>query len=386
MTRSATRRRATKVVMPALVLAIAAIIFLALMSSTPELSSSEKAPVPVAVRQLEISPETINLTVQSQGSVQPRTEAKLIAQVEGTVTEISPALLAGALFSTGDVLVRLDPRDFEIKLARARARLDQAIAEANFAQSEADRIRSLYGEELVSIADLQHANRSLAIANASFNDASAAVQQAELDLERSVIKAPFNGRVRTKAVDLGQFLTKGVMIASIYDTETLEVRLPLADAQLAYLDASYATRGVATTDATLVTLSANYAGANQTWYGRLVRTEGDISTKSRFVQVIVEVKETTNANGVRLPIGLFVNATIEGKTVENTVVIPRSALRSNNTVMVIDANSRLRFRDVQILRLAADEVLISAGLFAGERISISPLQFVVDGMPVRVTD
>lgn len=372
--------------MPALVLAIAAIIFLALMSSTPELSSSEKAPVPVAVRQLEISPETINLTVQSQGSVQPRTEAKLIAQVEGTVTEISPALLAGALFSTGDVLVRLDPRDFEIKLARARARLDQAIAEANFAQSEADRIRSLYGEELVSIADLQHANRSLAIANASFNDASAAVQQAELDLERSVIKAPFNGRVRTKAVDLGQFLTKGVMIASIYDTETLEVRLPLADAQLAYLDASYATRGVATTDATLVTLSANYAGANQTWYGRLVRTEGDISTKSRFVQVIVEVKETTNANGVRLPIGLFVNATIEGQTVENTVVIPRSALRSNNTVMVIDANSRLRFRDVQILRLAADEVLISAGLFAGERISISPLQFVVDGMPVRVTD
>ena len=386
MTRSATRRRATKVVMPALVLAIAAIIFLALMSSTPELSSSEKAPVPVAVRQLEVSPETINLTVQSQGSVQPRTEAKLIAQVEGTVTEISPALLAGALFSTGDVLVRLDPRDFEIKLARARARLDQAIAEANFAQSEADRIRSLYGEELVSIADLQHANRSLAIANASFNDASAAVQQAELDLERSVIKAPFNGRVRTKAVDLGQFLTKGVMIASIYDTETLEVRLPLADAQLAYLDASYATRGVATTDATLVTLSANYAGANQTWYGRLVRTEGDISTKSRFVQVIVEVKETTNANGVRLPIGLFVNATIEGQTVENTVVIPRSALRSNNTVMVIDANSRLRFRDVQILRLAADEVLISAGLFAGERISISPLQFVVDGMPVRVTD
>ena len=176
------------------------------------------------------------------------------------------------------------------------------------------------------------------------------------------------------------------MIATLYDTDRLQVRLPLADAQLAYLDPSYTQTGLAGEEPADVMLTADYAGDTQVWSAKLLRTEGDISTKSRFLHVIVEVTETLNGNGVRLPVGLFVDALITGQTVDNLVSVPRTALRPDNSVMVIDDDNQLHFRDVTIFKLSDSDVLISEGLASGERISISPLQFVVEGMPVTVID
>ena len=239
---------------------------------------------------------------------------------------------------------------------------------------------------MTSIAQLQSAERLLSIANATVDDASAAMKRANVDLERTVFTAPFNGRVRAENVDIGQFLAKGAMIATLYDTDRLQVRLPLADAQLAYLDPSYAQTGLSGEEPAHVMLSANYAGDQQSWSAKLLRTEGEISTKSRFLHVIVEVTETLNENGVRLPVGLFVDAVIAGRTVDGLVSVPRGALRSDNSVMVIDEDNQLHFRDVSVFKLSDTDVLISEGLASGERISISPLQFVVEGMPVTVID
>ena len=318
--------------------------------------------------------------------MQPSIETKLVAQVAGEVVELSSSLVAGGDFSKGDVLLKLDPRDYEIALARSQATLSRAQAEQRFATEEITRIRSLYGDELASIAELQSAERLLAVANAASDDAAAAVKRASVDLERTVFTAPFNGRVRAEDVDIGQFLSKGAMIATLYDTDRLQVRLPLADAQLAYLDPSYAQTGMSGEEPANVVLTANYAGDMQSWSAKLLRTEGDISTKSRFLHVIVAVTETLNSNGVRLPVGLFVNAVIDGRTVDNLVSIPRSALRPDNSVMVIDDSDKLHFRDVSVFKLSDNDVLISEGLASGERISISPLQFVVEGMPVTVID
>jgi multidrug efflux pump subunit AcrA (membrane-fusion protein) len=176
------------------------------------------------------------------------------------------------------------------------------------------------------------------------------------------------------------------MIATLYDTDRLQVRLPLADAQLAYLDPSYAQTGLAGEEPADVVLTADYAGDTQSWSAKLLRTEGDISTKSRFLHVIVEVTETLNSNGVQLPVGLFVDAVITGRTVDNLVSVPRTALRPDNSVMVIDDGNQLHFREVTVFKLSDSDVLISEGLASGERISISPLQFVVEGMPVTVID
>lgn len=375
-----------RVITPLLIVAVSAAIFVLLVSNQPALKTTVKEPVPVAVRALDINLETMQLSVASEGNVQPRVETKLVAQVAGEVIDVSSRLVAGGDFARGDVLLKLDPRDYEIALARSEALLSRSEAEQRFASEETARIRSLYGEELASIAELQSAERLLAVSGAVLDDARAAVKRARLDLERTVLIAPFNGRVRAENVDIGQFLSKGAMIATLYDTDRLQVRLPLADSQLAFLDPSYAKTGLADKDPADVSLTAEYAGGEQSWSAKLLRTEGDISTKSRFLHVMVEVTETVNSNGVRLPVGLFVGAAIQGRKVDGLVSVPRTALRPDNSVMVIDDDDRLRFRDVTVFKLSDSDVLISEGLASGERISISPLQFVVEGMPVTVID
>ena len=377
---------AKRVIAPALILAFSVVIFIGLINNQPTLKTTVKEPVPVAVRALDVRLAPMQLRVSSEGNVQPSVETKLVAQVAGEVIELSSSLVAGGNFSKGDILLKLDPRDYEVALSRSQATLSRAQAERRFATEEITRIRSLYGDELASIAELQSAERLLAVANAASDDAAAAVKRASVDLERTVFTAPFNGRVRAEDVDIGQFLSKGAMIATLYDTDRLQVRLPLADAQLAYLDPSYAQTGISGEEPANVVLTANYAGDMQSWSAKLLRTEGDISTKSRFLHVIVAVTETLNSNGVRLPVGLFVNAVIDGRTVDNLVSIPRSALRPDNSVMVIDDSDKLHFRDVSVFKLSDNDVLISEGLASGERISISPLQFVVEGMPVTVID
>jgi len=375
-----------KLIAPVVVLLIAVAIYIALVKTTPSLNTTAKDPVPVAVKALTIAPATMDLTVSSEGNVQPRAETKLVAQVAGEVTTIGANLLSGAAFNEGDELLTIDPRDYEIAIDRAQANLERSKAELDFAENEAARIQSLYAKELASVTEVQQVKRLLAIATAGFMDAQASLERANVDLERTVIKAPFSGRVRTESADVGQFLQKGTHVATVYATDRLEVRLPLADSQLAYLHPSYANTGVAGENPASVRLSANYAGGRQTWDALLTRTEGDISTKSRFLHVIAEVTETVNDNGVRLPVGLFVEANIQGRSVNDLVSIPRTALRADNTVMVIDDNNLLHFRDVEVFKLSAEDVLVSGGLSAGERINTSPLQFVVEGMPVRVVD
>ena len=373
-----------KLIAPLLILALSAAIFVALVSNQPTLKTTAKEPVPVAVRALEINTGPMQLSVNSEGNVQPSVETKLVAQVAGEVIDVSDSLVAGGEFSKGDILLRLDLRDYEIAVTRSQAAMSRAEAEQRFAAEEAARIKSLYGDELASIAELQNAERLLAVANAALADAKAALMRATVDLERTVFRAPFNGRVRGENVDAGQFVAKGSMIATLYDTDRLQVRLPLADSQLAYLDASYAQTGLAGDTPANVLLTADYAGDTQTWSAKLLRTEGDISVKSRFLYVIVEVPNTLSSNGVRLPVGLFVDAAIEGRTMDNLVSVPRTALRPDNSVMIINERNQLEFRDVSIFKLSDSDVLISEGLVSGERISTSPLQFVVEGMPVTV--
>ena len=373
-----------KLISPLLILALSAAIFVALVSNQPTLKTTVKEPVPVAVRALEINTGPMQLSVNSEGNVQPSVETKLVAQVAGEVIDVSDSLVAGGEFSKGDILLRLDLRDYEIAVTRSQAAMSRAEAEQRFAAEEAARIKSLYGDELASIAELQNAERLLAVANAALADAKAALMRATVDLERTVFRAPFNGRVRGENVDAGQFVAKGSMIATLYDTDRLQVRLPLADSQLAYLDASYAQTGLAGDTPANVLLTADYAGDTQTWSAKLLRTEGDISVKSRFLYVIVEVTNTLSSNGVRLPVGLFVDAAIEGRTMDNLVSVPRTALRPDNSVMIINERNQLEFRDVSIFKLSDSDVLISEGLVSGERISTSPLQFVVEGMPVTV--
>ena len=371
-----------KLIIPALVVIASIFGAVTLMATSPQLKPSSIEPIATAVRVLEVNPQPIQLTVRSQGTVVPNTESELIPEVSGRVVWKSPALVNGGYFEEGEALLRLEDNDYRSSLTRAQAGLTRAEAEFEHARFEYQRLKSLEERQLASRSQIENQLRAYRVQEASLQDARAYYAQARRDLSRTEITAPFSGLVRKESVDIGQFVSRGAPIATIYAADQAEVRLPIADRQLAFLNLAMRHRGELPVDKQPnVTLRAEYAGQKLTWHGKIVRTEAQIDTASRMVHVIARVDNDQQA--VPLSVGLFVNAEIEGLLVDDIVVMPRNAMRNGNRVLVVDDENHLRYRDVELLRLFGDEVLIKGGLQAGERVCISPLQTAIEGMPVE---
>jgi len=375
-----------KFIIPALVVMASIFGAVTLLATSPELEPSAIEPVAAAVRVQEVRPEPIQLTVNSQGTVVPNTESQLIPEVSGRVIWKSPSLVNGGDFTAGDPLLRLEDNDYRSALTRARSSLTRAEAEFEHARFEYQRLKSLEERQLASQSQIENQLRAYRVTEAALQDARAAFNQASRDLARTEIKAPFTGLVREETVDIGQFVGRGSPVATIYAGDQAEIRLPIADRQLAFLNLPIGHRGeLAAEQQPNVTLTAEYAGRTLSWQGKIVRTEAQIDTSSRMVHVVARV--SNEEQDVPLNVGLFVNAEIEGLLVEDIVVLPRNALRNGNRVLIVDADNRLHFRDIKPLRLYRDQVLIQSGLEMGERVCISPLQTAIEGMPVNpVTD
>jgi RND family efflux transporter MFP subunit len=340
-----------------------------------------------AVRSIEVSLQPQMLYVASQGTVAPRTETEMMPEVSGPVVWMSPALVSGGYFAKGAPLLRIDARDYAAAVARARAVLARADAEYELAHSELGRRTDLARRSVVSQASLDSQHRAERVADATLREARVSLEQAQRDLERTEIVAPFSGRVREEQVDVGQFLNRGARFATLYATDSVEIRLPIPDEQLAYLELPLQQYGELPEQQRLsVDIVARFAGAERRWRGEIVRTEGEIDAQSRMVHVVARVTNGDPAEGgaeVPLPVGLFVQARISGRSFDELVVLPRQALRGPASVLVIDADGRLRMRAIEVLRIDRDRVLITSGLEAGERVCISEIDAVVDGMQVR---
>ena len=371
-----------KFVVPAVILLLSVFGAVTLLATSPKLEPSVPEPVATTVRVMQVQPQSVQLTVRSQGTVAPSIESELIPEVSGRVSWMSPSLVNGGTFEQGEPLLRLEDQDYRSAQARAEAALTRAEAEHQHAAFELERMESLEAKQLASRSVLENAVRAFRVAEAALQDSRAGLAQAERDLARTQMSAPFTGLVRRKAVDIGQFVSRGNSVATLYASADAEVRLPIADRQLAFLSLPVGIRGeLPLTMQPAVTLSAEFAGQQLSWTGRIVRTEGQIDTMSRMVHVIARVDNEQQTSP--LSVGLFVDAEIQGLTANDVVVLPRSALREGNRVLVVDAEDRLRDRDVEPLRLYQDEVLVGAGLADGERVCVSPIQTAVEGMPVK---
>jgi RND family efflux transporter MFP subunit len=390
-----------KVFLPIAVLGVAVAVTLGMISARPT-TESERPPNPVPlVEVVQVLPRSVSLRVDAQGSVEPRTESDLVAEVAGRIVWSSPQLASGGFFDEGDELVRIDPRDYEVALEGAKAVLARAQSSLVHTTATLERQQSMREQGISSQARLDEALHARATATASVREAKVTVRRAELDLDRTRIRAPFAGRVREKHVGMGQFVSRGVPIARVYSVDYAEVRLPIRDADLAYLDLPAAfpaedpaadAPGEATTLDTgaQVILSAQVAGEPRTWKGRIVRTEGARDARTRMLNVVARV-EDPYARGASpghepLPIGIFVDASIQGRRVDGVFEVPRTALRRNDEVMVIDDNNLLRVRPVDVLRADREQAWIRSGLAAGERVVISPADFATEGMEVRALE
>jgi RND family efflux transporter MFP subunit len=349
--------------------------------------------IPVSVRVTEVEQRSVDLVVGSQGKVQAAQTANISAAVAGPVAWISPAMEAGGYVTEGEILLRLDSSDYETMLARSEATVQQANAESGHASREYNRMKELAEQRLASQSQLQDAQRLAEVSIARLADAEANYRQAELDLQRTEIKAPFNAIIETREIELGQYVNRAQSVAVLYGANEVEVRVPLAIRQLGYLDIPLGLQGeLPPEQAPSVTLTGMYGGVEHHWEGTLVRIEASIDPNSNTVQTIIRVSQPTaiidwasdeEAKAIPLPIGLYVHADISGKTVDSLISLPRSVIRNNNQVLVVDAENKMYFREVDIFRLEEENVLITGGILPGEKICISPIQAVTDGMAVQ---
>ena len=383
--------RILQVLLPIVLLGGAGLTAYLLYLNRPPVGTQAPTFEPPGVRVQPVTFETRQLTVTSQGTVQPRTSSQLVSEISGPVTEVAPSFAVGGFFEAGDVLLRIDPYDYQqaviagrSQLARARLRLAQEEAEAEVARREWEEL----GRGDPSALTLRQPQ--VEDARATVAAAEAAVDRATRDIERAEIRAPYAGRVQSKDVDIGQVVNTGNPLARIYAVDAAEIRLPLPDAELAYVDVPLSYRGGEQRPGPRVTLSADFAGRRHTWQGRIVRTDGEIDPMSRMVHVIAEVRDpyapSSDPSRPPLAVGMFVEAELEGRTVRDVVVLPRGALRGRDQVLVVDESSRLRFRQVDLLRSTGNELLVQGGLAEGEMVCVSALDTVTDGMAVRVLD
>ena len=383
--------RTLQIVLPLVVIGIAGFAAVMMIRSRPPVETQPPVFSPPGVQVHQVTLTEVAMGVTSQGTVQPRTESQLVPEISGRITWVSSSFAEGGFFEEGDVLVKIDPFDYEQALisarsqrAQARLRLAQEQAEAEVAEREWNDLGRGDPRELTL------RKPQLDEAQASIDAAEAGVVRAERDLERADIIAPYAGRVRQKNVDIGQFVRVGDMIATVYAVDFAEIRLALPDDQLAYLDLPLSYRGERQQVQPPVTLRATFAGEIHEWLGSIVRTESEIDPVSRMVHVIAAVSDpyapSENPNQPPLAVGMYVEAEIEGRVIQNMAAVPRAALRGRDQVLVVSADERLSFRNVDIFRSTTDVVYLRSGLSDGELVVISPLDTPTDGMQIQIAN
>ena len=323
--------------------------------------------------------------IQSQGTALPRTSIRLVSEVSGKVVSVAESFDVGQIFAKGDVLLKIDSRDYELSLAQARSQVAQAVLRVQIEEKEAEVVRREW--QLLNKGEptgLQAREPHVAQARAALKAALATEEAAKRNLDRCEIRAPFDGMVARARVRPGQFAALGTPLGELFATDIAEVRLPLSVTDLRFIDLPKPGPTVALGQAPNVTLS----GRGAEWVGRVVRSEGTVDPLNRMVYVVAQITDPYGlANDTVAPLrsGMFVRASIEGRTQENVIVLPRHALRGKDRVWIVSEN-KLTFRTVKVAFADAKQVIVAAGIQPGEQVVVSLLAAVVDGMGVKVRE
>lgn len=363
------------VLIPGIILAAVALaVALGQLKPEPEKKETENLDLLVEILPLEVTSERFQIS--SQGTVRPRTQTVLSAEVSGSIVSISPKFIAGGVFQKNEVLMRIDPTNYAVAVDRAEALVKQRQIEYD----GASKLRS-QGYR----AESEYASAAAALASAK-----AELVAANRDLERSFIRLPYEGMVLSKDADLGQFVNPGTTLGVTFAVDRAEVRLPLTDQDLAFVEMPSASDLSRSGDATgpVVTLSAIQKGEPAIWTARIVRSEGVVDERSRVTYAVAQLEDPyrLHDDGTPLPIGTFVAAEIESSDVFDVIRIPRTALRGAGQVLIVSEENTIEIRDVDIVRADARFAYVHGGVVAGERITTTAIEAPTNGMSVRTAE
>ena len=356
-----------------------------MISAKPKAKANIQKFIPPVVETQIVIAQEYQVRVESQGTVVPRTEIQLMSEVSGKIQKVSSKLQTGAKFEIGDPLIYLEKRDFELSLISAESSLSQA--RVNYEREKAE--SELAAKEWKKInggkaSDLTLRKPQLLQAKAILAAAEAIYEQAERNLNRTTIRAPFKGRVRKKMVDVGMVVSPGLTIAQIYATDYVEISLPIAEQDLAFLGIPLDGSFIEKKYQPYVELFTEFGGEELSWSGTIVRSSAEIDSKTRMLSVIAQVSDPyqKTSNMLPLKVGIFVKAAIKGKTFNNLIKIPRFTVRDNK-VWVVNQEGILDQKQIKILRYENDTVLVSEGLDSSDSILLTRLTVLIKGMKLK---
>lgn len=363
---------------PPLIVVAALVGFSGLMAMKKEPPKEEGHQHEQAVEVFTAHPSTEALSLDSQGLVEATRSTTLSAEVTGRIVRVSPKFHAGEVFQEAEVLLEIDSADYIAILTQAEASLANAkLALAN-EQAKADQAQRDWSQlgGTQPPTDLVLRKPHLASAQAQLKAAEASLIKAHRDLDRTQVKAPYTGRLRAKYTELGAVLAPGTRIADLYATSSYQLRLPISLEDYPFLDAGSKGKPI-----TLRTQGSS--GQQQQWKATFQRTEGEVDRSSRSLFIVAELPASSEDS--LLKPGLFVHASIPGRTLENIYRIPRRAFLDETHLLIADPQTgRLHHRQVTPLRTAGADVLVTAGLKDGEKVITTALSAPIDGMTVKI--
>ncbi len=374
--------RTRRILLPVIIVVLALVVTVVLIRIRPKPARRPAtAPRPV-VEAYTVGDTVGTVRIQGFGPIRAKRKVNLTPRVEGEIVMKSDRFEPGAVFQAGETLMQIDDTDYALALAQAEANVAQAEYNLERAEEEAQvSLDAWKRTETTEASPLVRHEPQLKLARASLAAARAAVRQARLNLDRCTVTAPFDGMVIRADSDEGQYLRAGTAVGVIIATDVAEVTVPVADSDLGWIRV-----GTESTTPTSVTVRADFAGRRHQWAARLVRVGGAVDERSRQIPVVIEIDAPFLSTGERPALieGMFVQVEFATEPAGDTVVIPRSALRPENHIWVIRDDNTLDIRTVELARAGVDEAVIRQGIRPGERLCVSNMQFVTQGLPIRV--
>ena len=344
----------------------------------------EEAPAPDVIVEI-LTPKDFQIQITSNGTTTPLTQTVLTAEVGGEVIYRSKKFSEGSSVIEGEILAKIDDTDLQLQYKNALLQLANAEVQHSLQLAEAEVAKEAWekiGDGVAS--DLTLKKPQLKQAEALLEVAKAQVSSAEKKLNKTEIVAPYAGRIQSVNIDLGTTIIPGQPVGALYTSSEIEVTLAVKDNDLQFLSIPMDGRKLDPSEQALVEIRSFYKGKNQTWIGRLERVDGVIDPVTRMINLIAVFKndfiETDKPN---LPIGLFVEAQIDGIILKDIYSIPVNAISENNEVYIVNNDNELVLRQLSILKKYSDFVIVKDGLKAGERIVTSKLSTASNGIKVN---
>jgi RND family efflux transporter MFP subunit len=325
-------------------------------------------------------PRAQRMIVHAQGTLTPRDEIELVAEVSGRVVWLSPSFDGAGEFAAGEALVRIAADDYEIAASRAQAAVARAESQLALARGAQERTRALFEAGAISPAAHEQALGNVQVAEANLRDARASLAQADLALARTAVRAPFAGRVRERKVSLGQYLAASTPVAKVYGARGAEVQLSVRAEDAAFLELPDEPGAAGPR----VLLRGEVGGLPRSFEARVVGSSGGLDPRTRMLSLTARLASSAAAEGAALAIGAFVDAEIEGREVADLVKLPRAALAGDGEVVVVGKDGALEARPVEVYRRGDESVWIASGLAAGERVCARAPSALAPGTRVGV--